>query len=140
VSLDGSFVDTIPAFVLIGLGLGACAVAVQVVAFSGVESQETGLVSGLVNTAQQVGGVVGVAAIATFAATTSRDALTEVTTVEAIAQGLHVGFLIAAGVAGIAVLIAWRLLRPQKLMAAMVEVSPYGVTAVPIDNEMAVGR
>ncbi|MFE2069964.1 MFS transporter [Streptomyces sp. NPDC059467] len=65
---DASYlVDLLPAFLLSGLGLGLSFVPVQVSAFSGTQEDESGLSAGLINTAQEVGGALGLAVAATYA-------------------------------------------------------------------------
>ena len=56
-----------PASSGIGVGIGLSAVAVQVAAFTGVEPAVSGLAGGMLETAREVGGAVGVAAVATVA-------------------------------------------------------------------------
>jgi EmrB/QacA subfamily drug resistance transporter len=109
--VDGSLADLVPAFILIGLGLGAAAVSVQVAAFVGVRPGEAGLASGVVTTSQQLGGAVGVALIATLAASRARDVLIEAgagatAQARALAEGLEWGFLGAAAVAGTGAVLA----------------------------------
>jgi EmrB/QacA subfamily drug resistance transporter len=53
--------------VLITLGLGLCFTPLAYTATAGVPPQEAGLASGLVNTSRQIGGAVGLAALATVA-------------------------------------------------------------------------
>ncbi|MET9252210.1 MFS transporter [Streptomyces sp. NPDC003717] len=57
----------LPAFLLSGLGLGLSFVPVQVAAFTGTQEDESGLSAGLINTAQEVGGALGLAVAATYA-------------------------------------------------------------------------
>jgi len=65
---DASYLtDVLPAFVLMGLGLGMSFVPLQVSAFAGIEERESGLAAGLINTAQEVGGALGLAVAATYA-------------------------------------------------------------------------
>jgi EmrB/QacA subfamily drug resistance transporter len=52
---------------LFGFGFGLLFVAVTYVALAGVQAQESGAASGLLNSAQQVGGSLGVAAMVTVA-------------------------------------------------------------------------
>ena len=67
-SVDAAYwTDLFPGFVGIGVGIGLSAVAVQVAAFTGVEPAISGLAGGMLETAREVGGVVGVAVVATVA-------------------------------------------------------------------------
>jgi EmrB/QacA subfamily drug resistance transporter len=112
-SSDSALAGAIAAFAFTGFGLGVCVVAVQVAAFAGIAPHEAGLASGLLTTAQQIGGVVGVAVIATAAAART-DALVAsqaaLTSGEAIAGGLQMGFIGAAAVAAAGAAAAWGLL------------------------------
>lgn len=68
-SPDGEYVThLLPGFLLIGVGLGFSFVPVSIAALAGVQPQEAGLASGLINTSQQVGGALGVAVLSTVAA------------------------------------------------------------------------
>jgi EmrB/QacA subfamily drug resistance transporter len=53
--------DLLPGYLLIGFALPFSFIPVSIAALAGVEQHEAGLASGLINTAQQVGGAVGVA-------------------------------------------------------------------------------
>jgi EmrB/QacA subfamily drug resistance transporter len=59
--------DLLPSFVLIGAAIGTSFVAVTIAALAGVPTRDAGVASGLVNTARQVGGAVGLAAVTTIA-------------------------------------------------------------------------
>lgn len=62
VPVDGSYVrNLLPAFILLGLGGGTSFVSATIAATSGVPARESGLASGLLNTAQQIGGSLGLA-------------------------------------------------------------------------------
>lgn len=75
---DGSFaVDVLGPSVLAGVGLGFAFVPVTIAAVTGTEAHEAGLASGLINTAQQVGGALGLAILATIANSSTKDAFTE---------------------------------------------------------------
>ena len=63
------FWDLFPAFILSGLGLALSFVPMSIGALTGVNEDEAGVASGLINTSQQVGGAIGVA-VATTVATT----------------------------------------------------------------------
>jgi EmrB/QacA subfamily drug resistance transporter len=53
--------DLLPGYLLVGFGLPFAFIPVSIAALAGIEHQEAGLASGLLNTGQQVGGAVGVA-------------------------------------------------------------------------------
>jgi EmrB/QacA subfamily drug resistance transporter len=72
---DGSYVvNVLGPSILAGIGLGASFVPVTIAAVTGTEPHEAGLASGLINTAQQVGGALGLAILATIANSTTKDA------------------------------------------------------------------
>jgi EmrB/QacA subfamily drug resistance transporter len=67
--VDGSFVfDVLPGMILLGLGAGNAFNPVLLVAMSEVEPSESGLASGVVNTAFMMGGALGLAVLASLAA------------------------------------------------------------------------
>ncbi|WP_267881427.1 MFS transporter [Streptomyces sp. MspMP-M5] len=74
--VGGTFLGTLlgPSM-LVSIGLGICMVSMTVAATSGVAPEEAGLASGLLNTSRQVGGAVGLAALATVASSHTRDQL-----------------------------------------------------------------
>jgi EmrB/QacA subfamily drug resistance transporter len=53
--------DLLPGYLLIGFALPFSFIPVSIAALAGVDPQEAGLASGLINTAQQIGGAIGVA-------------------------------------------------------------------------------
>ncbi len=112
--VEGTYWDLLPTFLLAGVGLGTCVVPVQVAAFAGVADREAGLASGLVSTAQEVGGAVAVAMIATVAAARTTHVLARgtgsVPLPVALAEGFRWGFMGAALVAVVGVLLALLLL------------------------------
>ncbi len=68
VSVGGSYVaDLLPGFLLIGVGIGFSFVPISIAALAGVQPHEAGLASGLINTSQQIGGALGIAALSTVA-------------------------------------------------------------------------
>src|SRR6266508_617879 len=68
VSVHGSYAtDLLPGFLLIGVGIGFSFVPISIAALAGVEAAEAGLASGLINTSQQIGGALGIAALSTIA-------------------------------------------------------------------------
>ncbi len=75
-SATGTYlVDILGPGVLIALGLGLSFMPVTFAATAGVPRRDAGLASGLVNTTRQVGGSIGLAALATVAADHTRSLL-----------------------------------------------------------------
>jgi MFS family permease len=89
--------NLLPEFLLIGIGMGLSFVAVTIAALAGVPTRDAGIASGLVNTARQVGGAVGLAAVTTIATifATHRSAT------ESVAAGTTHGYRVAFAVLGV---------------------------------------
>ncbi|HEX4735619.1 MAG TPA: MFS transporter [Thermoleophilaceae bacterium] len=107
--VDGSYVsDLLPGLLLIAFGMGMTFVPITLMATTGVHGDDQGLASGLLNTAQQVGGALGLAALSTVAF--NHAASHGGSKVEALVSGYTTAFtvsgiLLAAGAALILVLI-----------------------------------
>jgi EmrB/QacA subfamily drug resistance transporter len=96
--VDGSFlVDVLPSMILLGVGAGIAFNPVLLAAMSDVAPQEAGLASGLVNTSFMMGGALGLAVLASLAA--SRTASLRDSgdgPLAALAGGYHLAFLVGA--------------------------------------------
>ena len=105
--VDGSYLaDVLPAMIPLGIGAGLFFPALTTLAMSGVSPHESGLASGLVNTSLQVGGSVGLATLATLAATRTDNLAAEGTsTASALTGGYQLAFLIAAGLVVAAIVV-----------------------------------
>jgi EmrB/QacA subfamily drug resistance transporter len=76
VSVDGSYLsDVLPPLLVMAVGLGLTFVPLTLIATTNVAAEDAGLSSGLFNTAQQVGGALGLAILSTLAATRTSDSL-----------------------------------------------------------------
>jgi EmrB/QacA subfamily drug resistance transporter len=107
--------DVFPGFFLIGVGIGIAGMAAQVAAFIGIEPEVAGLAGGMIETAREVGGALGIAVVATVAVAGTDSSLAGGSTVaEALTAGFHRGSLVAAGFAAAAALAAGLLLRPAE--------------------------
>jgi EmrB/QacA subfamily drug resistance transporter len=108
VSVGGSYLgDLLPGFLLIGVGLGFSFVPISIAALAGVQEAEAGLASGLINTSQQIGGALGIAALSAIATTTTSDEVANGTTVNlALTDGFQGAFVAGAAVALVGVLVA----------------------------------
>jgi EmrB/QacA subfamily drug resistance transporter len=104
VSAGGSYVgDVLFPSIIAGAGLGFSFVPVTIGAVAGATPQEAGLASGLINTSQQVGGALGLAVLSTIAFTSVDPARPDPA---ALTEGFGDAFLVGAGFAVLAVLIA----------------------------------
>ena len=101
VSAGGSFVaDILGPSVLAGIGASLAFIAGTIAATSGASDDDAGLASGLLNTSQQVGGAIGVAAIAAIATARTNDVIaTGEGLPAALTEGYQIGFLVAGAVA-----------------------------------------
>jgi MFS family permease len=98
---------------IFGLGVGTTFVPMTLTATAGVPPREAGLAAGLVNTARQVGGAVGLAALATLAASATRHGRSAAHPVQAALTAGYDRAFLAAGLvlligAGLALLIPAR--------------------------------
>jgi len=115
---EGRFVvDVLPGMLLLGLGAGMAFNPMLLAAMSDVAPSESGLASGLVNTAFMMGGALGLAVLASLAAGRT-EALAASGAAEAVALngGYRLAFLIGAVFAGAAGLMGATLLREASAM------------------------
>jgi len=78
VSVDGTYLsDVLPAVIPQSVGMGLFFVPITLIATTNVGDEDAGLASGLFNTAQQVGGALGLAVLSTLAADKSASVLEE---------------------------------------------------------------
>jgi EmrB/QacA subfamily drug resistance transporter len=93
--------DVLGPSLLAAFGLGFAFVSVTIAAVTGTKPHEAGLASGLINTAQQVGGALGLAILATIANSRTQSLLSTGThnTSVALTKGFDRAFLIGAGFA-----------------------------------------
>jgi EmrB/QacA subfamily drug resistance transporter len=117
VSVDGSYLtDLLPGFLLVGVGLGFSFVPISIAALAGVRLNEMGLASGLINTSQQIGGALGIAALSTIATSTTSDAVASGTAqAQAAVDGFSAAFLAGLGIAIVGVIASLVLIRRDEL-------------------------
>src|SRR5436190_5435449 len=109
--VDGSFwLDVVPTMVILGVGVGMAMNPVLIAAMSDVEPNESGLASGIVNTAFMMGGALGLAVLASLAAWRT-GSVGSSADVAALNSGYHLAFVVGAVFAGLASVLAVVLLR-----------------------------
>ncbi len=126
VSVGGSYVrDLLPGFLLIGVGIGFSYVPISIAALAGVTASEAGLASGLINTSQQIGGALGIAALSTIATSHTADSLGNGSALPAaLVDGFSWAFLVGAIVAALGVVASLTLIRRDELEVEVVSERP----------------
>ena len=119
VSVGGSYLgDMILGLLVFGLGIGPAFATATIAALAGVSERESGVASGLSNTAFQIGGALGVAIVSTVAFSRSEDFLAAnegANPLVALTEGFGSAFLACVVLAGVGLALALALLgRPRK--------------------------
>ena len=110
------FVDLLPGFVAVGIGLPFSFIPLTIAALAGVQDDDAGLASGLLTTSQQVGGAIGVAILSTVAFTHARTlSRDQPDPREALTGGFSWGFWVGVGVWGAALVSAILLIREREI-------------------------
>ena len=96
--VDGSYVvDILPSMILLGFGAGMAFNPVLLAAMSDVAPEESGLASGIVNTSFMMGGALGLAVLASLAASRTDSLLSSGDdALVALNGGYHAAFLVGA--------------------------------------------
>ena len=118
--VDGGFaLHVLPGMALLGIGCGMAMNPVLLAAMSDVPQSESGLASGVVNTAFMMGGALGLAVLASLAAArTDRLLALGSDSLAALNGGYHIAFAIGAVFAAAAALLSAALLRPGQPASA----------------------
>lgn len=108
----GFVVDVLPGMVLLGLGAGIAFNPMLLVAMGDVAPDQSGLASGVVNTAFMMGGALGLAVLASLsAATTAAQTGAGMDASEVLNAGYQVAFLVGAAFAALAAGISYLMLK-----------------------------
>jgi MFS family permease len=133
ISTGGSYAaDVLGPSIVAGAGLGFSFVPVTIAAMSGVSGRDSGLASGLINTAQQVGGALGLAILAAIANSRTSDVMAGVqgdprALPGALTEGFQDAFLAGAGFAVLGIVAAVVLIRRVDSRAHVGEAAPVPV-------------
>jgi EmrB/QacA subfamily drug resistance transporter len=114
--VHGSFaVDVLPSMILLGFGAGIAFNPMLLAAMSDVAPEESGLASGLVNTAFMMGGALGLAVLASLAASRSNSLTSSGHShLSALVGGYHLAFLVGAAFAVAAAVLGGALLHEAR--------------------------
>ncbi|MGH7196776.1 MAG: DHA2 family efflux MFS transporter permease subunit [Candidatus Saccharimonadales bacterium] len=111
--------DILPGIILLASGMAAVFVVTTMVAASGVSHKESGLVSGILNTGQQVGGAIGLAVLTVVSTAATESEMAKAfgspnLIPAALVHGFQQGFQFAALFAVAASIVALVVLKPAK--------------------------
>ena len=116
--VDGNFLtDVLPSMILLGVGAGMAFNPLLLAAMNDADPHEAGLASGVVNTAFMMGGALGLAILASIAASRTDSLLASGHgPLDALTGGYHLAFLVGAIFAIAAATIGATLLRETVVM------------------------
>jgi EmrB/QacA subfamily drug resistance transporter len=125
-------------FALLGLGFGAANPPLMMIAMEDVPARDAGLASGTIQVSIQLSAAIGLAALGTIATdrTNALKAAGESAT-QALSDGYHLAFLIAAGAAAVGIVIALFALRApsaKEIEGEIQEGAPVGIEAEPAER------
>jgi MFS family permease len=110
--------DLLPGLVIFGVGIGTTWTVSTIGALEGVPERQAGLASGLINTAQQIGGSLGVAILTTIAVQHTTDLLAGGAPLPvALTEGFQSGYTAALVFPAIGLLVALLLLKGARRAA-----------------------
>jgi EmrB/QacA subfamily drug resistance transporter len=108
------FIHVLPVLALLGLGGGICFPALMGLSMSDVKPEDAGLASGLIGTMGEVGAALGLAILATLSATRTAAVADTKPALQALTDGYHLSFAVAAVIVAASVAIAITVMRPAK--------------------------
>ena len=116
------FWNLFPGFVLSGLGLAFVFIPMSIGALTGVRPADAGIASGLINTSQQIGGAIGVAAATTIATTFTNHYVHSHAGISAfsgpaLTHGFQIAFYVLAATAAAGAALAALLIESQPARA-----------------------
>ena len=128
IPVHGSYTrDLLPGYLLVGFGLALAFIPVSIAALAGVGPRDAGLASGLINTAQQVGGAIGVAIASSVAVSRATHLLhTGSSQAAALTHGYALAFWVVAGVSAAGVVTSLALVRGEEPVGEEEPVEAFG--------------
>ena len=137
IPVDGAYLaNLLPGLLTMALGMGLTFVPITLIATTNVDSSDAGLASGLLNTAQQVGGALGLAILATLAADRTSGTLTAlghapaaIDRVSAMVSGFQLAFLVAAVLIATGAVVLAMVVRREHVASIDLEAEPAAALA-----------
>src|SRR3954470_1069809 len=133
ITVGGSYAtDLLPGFLIIAIGMGFSFVPISIAALAGVKPAEAGLASGLINTSQQIGGALGIAALSAVATSTTTDQIAAGSNqAAALTDGFQAAFVGGSAVAIVGVLVALFVVRGRDIETPPAVAAPAEVALEP---------
>ena len=120
--------DMFPALAIMAFGMGNAFVPLTIIATSGIADEDAGLASGLFNTAQQIGGALGLAILSTLATDRTTADLADLGHAPSVAEtnvalvdGFQIAYVAAAGLLALGAVVLTVMLRRRHLAVIDVE-------------------
>jgi MFS family permease len=130
--------DVLPSMILLGIGAGMAFNPLLLAAMNDVSPNDAGLASGIVNTSFMMGGALGLAVLASLAASRTGTLLSSgESQIVALTGGYHLAFLVGAVFAFSAALLGGGLLRAERPAIEPAEDAPEAGVEVPAEAEAA---
>jgi EmrB/QacA subfamily drug resistance transporter len=117
---NSSFWNLLPALMVGGIGMALTMTPSAAAATRSVPVDKAGVGAGVLNSARQVGGTMGIAVMGAIVASAAGD----VRTPEAFVDGFQRALLVAAGIAAVGAIVAYVLVRPHEREAIPHEEAP----------------
>ena len=133
------WVDLLPGIIVMATGMAVVFVLVTVTATSGVSHKESGLISGLLNTAQQIGGALGLAVLSVISTQATQDKMVAAhgnpaALPDALVHGFQQGFraaVIFALAGSVVALIVLKSKKPDETLSEERENEAESLAAIP---------
>lgn len=131
--------DLLPGIIIMAAGLAVVFVLVTVTATSGVSHKESGLISGLLNTAQQIGGALGLAVLSVISTQATKDKMVAAhgnpaVLPEAMVHGFQQGFraaVVFALAGSVVALVVLKSKKPNETLDEEREAEAESLAAIP---------
>ncbi len=119
--------DLLPGYALVGVAIAFAFVPISIAALAGVAQDDAGLASGLINTTQQIGGAVGVAATSSVLVSRLNHFVGDGRPFsQAFTGALHSTFWVMAGIAAAALVVSLALVPGGRLQPDSVQAGGTG--------------
>jgi EmrB/QacA subfamily drug resistance transporter len=127
------FANLFPAFILSGIELAFAFVPMSIGALTGVQPDDAGVASGLLNTNQQIGGAIGVAIATTIATTYTSHYLAGHPGLgpldgAALTHGFQIAFYVLAALAALAAIVSAIMIEPGAAATVRTDDGPVELT------------